>query len=137
MIFKGMLRKKGVYFFMFGAALVLGCLPVNAFAMPVDSVSGGAGLSAAHRSDLETITKFLEEEAVVERLAKLGLSASEIESRLDTMDEYQVHKLAGKIDSVQKAGSGTGLVIGLLICLLIFIGFLYVTDRSVKIEKNS
>ena len=126
---------------MFALGLILGCLPINAFALPVSS--SAKVITAAYRADQDAVSAFLEKEVVVERLAKLGLSADEIKTSLSTMDEHQLHQMAQKIETLDKAGGGAGVVVILLVILLIAILFLYMTDRKVKlhnpvtVEKNT
>ncbi len=133
MFFKRIFEQKRVYIFMFVLGLILGCLPINAFALPVSS--SAKVISAAYRADLETVSTFLEKEIVVEKLAKLGLSADEIKVSLSTMDEHQLHQMAQKVKTLDKAGSGAGIAIILLVVLLIGILFLYATDRKVKLHS--
>jgi hypothetical protein len=126
---------------MFTLGLILGCLPTNAFALPV--ASSAKIVSAAYRADLEKVNNFLEEEIVVERLAKLGLSAEEVKASLGDLDEYQLHQVSQKLESLDKAGSGAGVALILVVILLIAVLFLYATDRKVKLhnpvtlEKNN
>ena len=126
---------------MFILGLMLGCLPINAFALPVSS--SAKVITAAYRADQAAVSAFLEKEVVVEKLAKLGLSADEIKTSLSTMDEHQLHQMAQKVETLDKAGGGAGVVVILLVILLIAILFLYMTDRKVKlhnpvtVEKNT
>ena len=141
MFFKKIFEQKHVYIFMFILGLMLGCLPINAFALPVSS--SAKVITAAYRADQAAVSAFLEKEVVVGRLAKLGLSADEIKASLSTMDEHQLHQMAQKIETLDKAGGGAGVVVILLVILLIAILFLYMTDRKVKlhnpvtVEKNT
>jgi len=141
MFFKKIFEQKHVYIFMFTLGLFLGCLPINAFALPVSS--SAKVITAAYRADQAAVSAFLEKEVVVERLAKLGLSADEIKASLSTMDEHQLHQMAQKVETLDKAGSGVGIAVILLVIVLIAILFLYMTDRKVKlhnpvtVEKNS
>lgn len=118
---------------MFILGLMLGCCPTNAFALPVSS--SAKIISAAYQADMEKVANFLQNEIVVERLSQLGLSAEEIKASLADMDEHQMHQFAQKVETIDKAGSGAGIAIGILAVLLIFIIFLYATDRKVKLHN--
>ena len=123
MLFEKILREKRIYAFMFVVALFLGFLPMNAKAMPVDSKAGV--FSKSYESDLKLITKFLEEERVTKKLAKLGLSSEQIRAKLDTLDERQIHSLAIRIKSLEKAGSATVTALIIVATLLVIVLFLY------------
>jgi hypothetical protein len=133
MLFVRILKEKKVYIFMFILGLMLGCCPTNAFALPV--ASSAKIVSAAYRADLEKVSSFLQKDVVAQRLSQLGLSAEEIKASLSNVDEHQMQQFAQKVESIDKAGSGAGIAIGILAVLLIFIIFLYATDRKVKLHN--
>jgi hypothetical protein len=84
---------------------------------------------------LEKVSSFLQKDVVAQRLSQLGLSAEEIKASLSNVDEHQMQQFAQKVESIDKAGSGAGIAIGILAVLLIFIIFLYATDRKVKLHN--
>lgn len=135
MLFERVLREKRVYVLMFTLALFLGCLPTTAGAMPVDSKTESSILTKSYQNDLEVVSKFFEEEAVAKKLSKLGLSKDQIKEKLSSLDKGQIHLLATRIESIEKAGS-TGIVVAILVIFLVFISFLYFTGRKIKIEKE-
>lgn len=132
MLFKKILKYKKVYAAMFIWALFLGCLPLNAIAMPIASK---ASFSKSYQNDLQTISRFLERETVANRLSALGLSSEQIKVKLSSLDSQQIHNLAQRVKSIEKA-SGTGLAIAILAILLVTIAFLYFTNRRITIEKT-
>ena len=136
MLFKAILKHRKVYLAMFVWALFLGCLPLNASAMPIDSKVGISITDKVYQNDLETVSNFLEEEAVSKKLAKLGLSSEQIMTKLASMDREQVHMLASRIKTVEKAGDAAGVAIVILALLLLLISFLYFTGRRVKVERE-
>lgn len=73
--------------------------------------------------DLETVRRVLEEEAVRERLGDLGLSPEEANRKLDGLSDAQLHRLAGKIDSLIPGGhiGDEHTLRTILIVLLIFL----------------
>ena len=132
MLFKKILKYKKVYAAMFIWALFLGCLPLNAIAMPIASK---AGFSKSYQNDLQTISRFLEKETVAKRLSGLGLSSEQIKARLSSLDSQQIHNLAQRVESIEKA-SGAGLAIAVLAILLLTISFLYFTNRRITVQKT-
>lgn len=73
--------------------------------------------------DLETVRRVLEEEAVRERLGDLGLSPEEANRKLDGLSDAQLHRLAGKIDSLIPGGhiGDEHTLRTILVVLLIFL----------------
>lgn len=132
MLFKKILKYKKVYAVMFIWALFLGCLPLNAIAMPIASK---ASFSKSYQNDLQTISRFLEKETVANRLSGLGLSSEQIKARLSSLDSQQIHNLAQRVESIEKA-SGAGLAVAVLAILLLAISFLYFTNRRITIQKT-
>lgn len=136
MLFGKILKEKRVYVFMFILTLAFGCLPTNASAMPASSKAGLSHTTEAYKNDLKAVSRFLEEEAVTRKLAKLGLSSEQIKNKLETMDAYQLHSLATRISSLEKAGDGGSIAIVILALLLVLISFLYLTKRRIKFERD-
>ncbi len=132
MLFKKILKHKKVYASMFIWALFLGCLPLNAIATPIASK---AGFSKSYQNDLQTVSRFLEKETVAKRLSGLGLSSEQIKTRLSSLDSQQIHNLAQRVESIEKA-SGAGLALAILAILLLAISFLYFTNRRITVQKT-
>jgi Holliday junction resolvasome RuvABC DNA-binding subunit len=51
-------------------------------------------------NDLETIRQFLEVKAVKNRLESLGYSSEEIQARLSSLSNEEIHQLAGNINTL-------------------------------------
>jgi len=75
--------------------------------------------------DLEKIRVVLETKVLTERLAQLGYSKDEIQSRLDQLSDQQLHKVALKIDQLKVGGDGGGVVIALLLIAIIVLLVVY------------
>ena len=80
-----------------------GCVPSPSLALPV----GSYGQQANFAKDKDIIDSFLAQELVSQRLAKLGLSRNEIDTRLNKLSDEQIHTLAMRLERI-KAGSGGG-----------------------------
>ncbi len=132
MFLEELLKRKGILVLMLAIAMICGISPANAIAMPVDSqIAVSSSQKAMH---IEKIQSFLNQSLVQNRLAKLGLSKESAMQYVSKMDEARLAKLAGRIDSIDKA-SGDGTVI-LLVILLIVLCVLYFTDYRVKLEPR-
>jgi hypothetical protein len=85
------------------------------FAPTLDSQS-------AQAADYAKIRQALENKKVSSALADLGYSPGEIEHRLASLSEAEVHALAGQLDAAMvPAGDGTAfLIIGIVLAVVIF-----------------
>ena len=94
------------------------------------------GLSPAERSlDLKKVQKFLEMKMVRERLRELGLTREEIQSRLDQLNDQQLHQLSLKLDDLTVAGDdGLGIIIGLLVIAILVVILVYLLQHRIVIK---
>ena len=94
------------------------------------------GLSPAERSlDLKKVQKFLEMKMVRERLKELGLTREEIQSRLDQLNDQQLHQLSLKLDDLTVAGDeGLGIIIGLLVIAILVVILVYLLQHRIVIK---
>lgn len=84
--------------------------------------------------DLETIRQFLEVKAVKNRLEALGYSPEEIQVRLSSLSNEEIHQLAGNINTLTTGGDGLGVVIGILVIVLLVILILKLTHKQIIIR---
>ncbi len=87
-------------------------------------------------ADIVRIQKMLETKIVKERLEKLGFTENEIRTRLDKLNDQELHQLATQIDTLKTGGDGLGLVIALLVIAILVIVLLKLTGHSVEIKKD-
>lgn len=100
--------------------------PAEAMYLPLGPGSALDAPSVDRNVEMATIQKTLETEVIRQRLEDLGLSSSEVLTKLSTLTDEQVHQLASRIDAVQAGGHGgsinaSTLIIILLLVLLILI----------------
>lgn len=115
------------------AMVIIGIVPnVDAGLAPSDIIA----LSPADRAaDLDKIQKVLETKMIGERLAKLGYTQEEINSRFAQLSDPQIHKLALQIDELQVGGdSGLGIVIALLIIAILVVLLIQLTGHRVVVK---
>ena len=100
------------------------------------SPSGMIGLSPAERSaDLQKVRKFLEMKMVGERLRELGLTPGEVQSRLDRLNDPQLHQLALRVNDLTVSGDeGLGIIIFLLVLAIIIVVIIQVTGHQVVVK---
>jgi len=94
------------------------------------------GLSPTERSvDLQKVRKFLEMKMVAERLKELGLAPGEVQSRLDQLNDQQLHQLALRADDLTVAGDeGLGIIIALLVIAIIVVIVIQLTGHKVVVK---
>ena len=85
-------------------------------------------------SDLGKIQKVLEMKMVRERLEKLGFAQDEIQSKLSSLSDQQMHNLALQIDEI-KVGGDLGIVIALLVIVILVVLFIQLTGHRVVVTK--
>jgi len=77
------------------------------------------------KADLEKIGQVLEMKMVGERLRQLGLTQAEVQTRLNSVSDRQLHELALQIDDLRVGGDGgAGLAIAVLLILVVFLMFM-------------
>ena len=110
---------------------ILGMVPrVDAAFIP-SSTSLDREISA---KDMETVRQFLEQKAVKNRLEALGYSSEEIQVRLSSLSDEEIHQLAGNINTLTTGGNGTGLVIGLLVIIVLILVIMKLLNKQVIIR---
>ena len=73
-------------------------------------------------ADLEKIRKVLETKMVGERLKQLGFTQDEMQTRLNRLDDQQLHKFALRLDDLKVGGDGgAGIAIVVLLILVFFL----------------
>lgn len=91
-------------------------------AMLVPSQTATQAFAADRNADMTTVRTALENKVVRERLAQLGLSPEEVNRRLGTLSDEELHRVAMHIDKENPAGDATGiLVIVALVLLIIYL----------------
>jgi len=103
--------------------VAIGCLPDQAGAMLVPS-EAVAGSSTARDTDLATIRSTLESKLVAQRLADVGLTPGEVQSRLASLTDEQLHQVAQHVDGAQPGGALILIlaIIGAIVVVLALIG---------------
>ena len=85
--------------------------------------------------DIGAIQKVIESKLIRERLEKLGYRADEVKSRLERLNDQQLHRLAQNLDNVKVAGdSGLGIVIVLLVIAILVVLLLQLTGHKVIVK---
>jgi hypothetical protein len=98
----------------------------EAMLAPVDA----PGMMAVRRNaDIAKIQTFLEQKQVTEKLAGYGFTAAEINSRLGSLTDNEIHQVSSRIDLQNPAGDGAGLVVTVLVIGILALLFVYLLRR--------
>jgi hypothetical protein len=80
-------------------------------------------------ADLEKIQQVLEMKMVGERLKQLGFTQAEIQTRLNSISDQQLHKFALQLDDLRVGGDGgAGLAIVVMLILVLFLMIMMLTS---------
>lgn len=94
-------------------------------------------LTSVERSaDLQKIRQTLEMKAVGERLTQLGLTSAEVQQRLSSLSDQQIHQIALQLDDLKIGQSDAlGVIIALLVIVILVIVILKLTGHKVLVTK--
>jgi hypothetical protein len=80
-------------------------------------------------ADLEKIRQVLEIKMVGKRLKQLGFTQAEIQTRLNSISDQQLHKFALQLDDLKVGGDGgAGIAIVVLLILVLFLMIMMLTS---------
>lgn len=83
-------------------------------------------------ADIEKIQRALETKVIKDRLEKLGLTSGEIQTRVNSLSDAQVHQLALKVDDINTGGDAVGVIVVILvIAILVWVVFYLYGHRIV------
>lgn len=109
-----------------GLALVLGCFPAPAQAKMVGSLPSHArGLTTRQAAEAK-VKRLLAEEKVAEVLQAHGLTAEQITSRLDRLDDQQLEELTQHLETIQAGQGGAYFFVGIAVVLLFVLIYMLV-----------
>ncbi|MBI5050899.1 MAG: PA2779 family protein [Nitrospirae bacterium] len=126
--------KKYLTLYLVIAMFVIGIAPkADAGIAPSEIIA----ISQADRAaDLGKIQKVLEMKMVRERLEKLGFAQDEIQNKLSSLSDQQMHNLALQIDKIKVGGDGgLGIVIALLVIAILVVLLIQLTGHKVVVTK--
>lgn len=84
--------------------------------------------------DIATLGRFLENKIVLQRLADLGYTKTEIEERLTKLTAEERHQLATQIESLTTGGDAIGVIVGILIIAILVVVLLKLLDKKIIIR---
>ncbi len=116
------------------AFCLLAMLPANGGASLVESRLSTGETISRRAAELNRIRQALETDLVAQRLADFGLSQIEVQAKLPTLSDEQLHQLAGLSDSLAEGGNGLEVVIAVLLIVLLVVIIIKLSDRQIIIR---
>ena len=124
-----MLILKPVALYLAFAFFLIASIPQNSWAYLVDSQT----LNHSREADMNKIQRVLESKMVSQRLSELGFSMDEINSKLQQLNDADVHQFASQLDSLMPGGD-LGIIIGLLVIVILVLVILQMTGHKVIVK---
>jgi hypothetical protein len=90
--------------------------------------------SEVRAEEINKIQSALENELVRAKLHAYGLTAEEVDEKVDRMTNEQIHLLAQASDDILAGGNGVGLAIGILLVVLIVVLIVKLMDKSIVVK---
>ena len=115
---------------------VLGAINVTpaAAGLAPSRTSGATSIASARDADLLVVQRALEHKLVAQKLRDYGVAPEEVQLRLATMPDRDLHTLASASKGLPSGGDATGALIGVLIVILLVILILKLLNREVVVK---
>jgi hypothetical protein len=91
-------------------------------------------IASARDADVLAVQRALENKVVRQKLADYGVSAAEVEARLASMADEDVHTLATATRGLPSGADGVGTLIGILIIVLLVIVILKLLNKEIVVR---
>ena len=120
---------KPVALYLAFAFFLIASIPQNSWAYLVDSQV----LNYSREADINKIQRVLESKMVSQRLSELGFSMDEINSKLQQLNDADVHQFASQLDSLMPGGI-LEFIIGVLVIVILVLVILQITGHKVIVK---
>ena len=97
--------------------------------------SGTTTIASSRDADMVTVQRALENRVVAQKLRDYGVQPQDVQLRLASMSEQDLHTLASQTRGLPSGGDGTtGALIGILVVVILVIVILKLMNRQVVIK---
>lgn len=114
------------------AYLIIAFVPSNAEAFLAQSRLSTGEIVAERSAHIASIQSALENKVVAQKLADYGLTPEEVDAKLGTLSDEQLHQLASLSGDV--GGGIVGAVIAVLLVILLVVLILHISDKRIVIH---
>ncbi len=98
-------------------------------------VSGATAIGSARDADLIVVQRAIENKIVAQKLRDYGVSRAELQARLATMSDQDLHTLASATKGLPSGGDGgVDTLIGVLLIVLLVILILKLLNKEVIVK---
>ena len=97
-------------------------------------VSGTTTIAAPRDADLLVMRRVLEHRVVAQKLQDYGVTAADVESRMATMSDDELHTLATASAGLPTGSDSLGTILTLLLIVLVVILIMKLLDKKVVIK---
>ena len=124
----------------FWTALVLTCWWAGLHTAPAlaalapSRASGATAIVSQRDADLLVVQKALEHRLVAQKLRDYGVQPAEVQARLASMSDEDLHTLASASKGLPSGGDAVGALIGVLIVVLLVIVILKLLNKDIVIK---
>jgi hypothetical protein len=121
------------------ALLMLGYLSV-AHAAPAlaglapSRTSGTTAIASVRDADLLAVQRALEHKVVAQKLRDYGVTTEQVQVRLASLSDQDLHQLASATKGLPSGGDGVGALIGVLIVILLVILILKLLNKEIVVR---
>ncbi len=111
---------------------IIGSVPSESMAYMIGADEVAAPSTRA--ADLDMIQRVLESKLVARKLNQAGLSAPEVKSRLEKLNDQELHSFAKQVDTLYPGGDGLGVIIAILIIAVLVLIILKLQNKKIIIQ---
>ena len=96
--------------------------------------SGETSIASVRDADLLSVRRALEHKVVAQKLKDYGVGPEQVDLRLASLSDAELHQLASATQGLPTGGDGVGAVIGILIIILLVIIILKLLNKEIVIR---
>jgi len=126
--------KPGIIWLVLAVFAIFSSVPPPAHAALIGSQLSDGQVVSQRSADLDTVRQALEHQLVAQRLADYGFSKEEVQLKLQSMSDAQLHQLASVSDSLAEGADGLGVVVTILVIVLLVIVILKLSDKQIIVK---
>lgn len=105
-----------------------------AAALASSRLSGTTEIASQRDADMIAVQRALENKLVAQKLADYGVSTDQVQVRMVSMSDQELHTLASASKGLPSGGDGVGLLISLLIVVLLVILILKLLNKEIVVR---
>lgn len=105
-----------------------------AAALTDSQLTGTTAIASERDADLLAVQRALENRLVAQKLADYGVEPAQVEARLASMSDQELHTLASATKGLPSGGDSVGLLVSLLIVVLLVILIMKLLNKEIVVR---